>query len=39
MFNLEACLVVLAATIIFFLAAAYGYDPQHGIIRKTRAGG
>jgi len=39
MFNLEACLVVLVATLIFFLAAAYGYDPQHGIIRKTRAGG
>ncbi len=38
MFDWFSCLVVVASTIVFFLLAAYGYDPQRGMIRKTRAG-
>lgn len=38
MFNGFACLVVVVSTIVFFLLAAYGYDPQRGMIRRTRAG-
>ena len=39
MFNGFACAVVIASTCVFFLLAAYGYDPQHGMIRRTRGPG
>lgn len=31
-------LVVLASTVLFFLVAAAGYDPQRGLIRSARGG-
>jgi ABC-2 type transport system permease protein len=34
-FNAEALLVVATCAIVFFLLAAYGYDPQHGALRRT----
>ena len=39
MFNGVACAIVVGATIAFFLLAAYGYDPQRGMIRRTRGPG
>jgi ABC-2 type transport system permease protein len=36
--NWTAALVVIASAIVFFAAAAWGYDPQRGMIRRTRGG-
>ena len=35
MFEPVAALVVVAATLVFFLLAAFGYDPQHGMLRRA----
>jgi hypothetical protein len=35
-FNLLSFLAVLGALILFFLLAVWGYDPQHGMVKKTR---
>lgn len=37
-FNALAAAVVAASTVLFFVAAAWGYDPQSGMIRRTRGG-
>ena len=34
-FNGEAFLVVATCAVVFFLLAAYGYDPQHGALRRS----
>ena len=36
MFDLVSALVVAGATLVFFFLAAYGYDPQRGLLRRTR---
>jgi ABC-2 type transport system permease protein len=38
MFDPISALVVVGATLVFFLLAAYGYDPQRGLLRRTRPG-
>lgn len=38
MFNPLAAVVVIASGIVFFVAAAWGYDPARGTIRRTRGG-
>ena len=38
MFNATAAAVVVASGIVFFVAAVWGYDPQSGMIRRTRGG-
>ena len=38
MFNGVSALVVVGCTIVFFIAANFGYDPQSGILRRTRGG-
>ena len=35
-FNLLSSLIVLGALILFFLLAVWGYDPQHGLVKKAR---
>jgi ABC-2 type transport system permease protein len=35
MFEPVAALVVIVATLVFFLLAAFGYDPQRGMLRRT----
>jgi len=30
--------VVIASTIVFYLIAAAGYDPQRGLVRNVRGG-
>ena len=35
MFEPVAALVVVAATLVFFLLAAFGYDPQRGMLRRA----
>jgi len=35
MFEPVATAVVVIATIVFFMLATYGYDPQRGMIRRT----
>jgi ABC-2 type transport system permease protein len=35
MFEPVATLVVVATTVLFFLLATLGYDPQRGMIRRT----
>jgi len=35
MFEPVATAVVVVATIVFFMLATYGYDPQRGMIRRT----
>ena len=35
MFAPVAALVVVAATLVFFLLAAFGYDPQRGMLRRA----
>jgi ABC-2 type transport system permease protein len=37
-FNGTACAVVLGCTVVFFLAALWGYDPQRGSISKKPGG-
>ena len=37
-FDPVAALVVAGATVLFFLLAVIGYDPQRGMLRRTRAG-
>ena len=39
MFNWVSCLVVVGCAIVFFVIATMGYDPQSGILRRTRGGG
>ena len=39
MFNWVSALVVIGSGIAFFVIAAWGYDPQSGMIRRTRGGG
>jgi ABC-2 type transport system permease protein len=39
MFNWISALVVIGSAIVFFVIANIGYDPQSGILRKTRGGG
>ena len=36
LFNPVSALVVVVSGLIFFLIAAWGYDPQKGMIRRTR---
>ena len=38
MFNWGSALVVIGSGIAFFVIAAWGYDPQSGMIRRTRGG-
>lgn len=38
-FNAQAAAIVAGATIVFFIAASIGYDPQKGAIRKARQAG
>jgi ABC-2 type transport system permease protein len=35
MFEPVATLVVCGATVLFFLLAVFGYDPQRGMLRRT----
>lgn len=35
-FNLLSSLVVLGSLVLFFLLAVWGYDPQYGMVKKTR---
>ena len=35
MFEPVATLVVCGTTVLFFLLAVYGYDPQRGMLRRT----
>ena len=35
MFEPVATLVVVASTVIFFMLAVYGYDPQRGMARRA----
>jgi ABC-2 type transport system permease protein len=35
MFELTSALVVVASTVVFFLLAVKGYDPQRGMFRRT----
>lgn len=35
-FNFLSSTVVLGSLIVFFLAAVWGYDPQYGMVKKTR---
>src|SRR6476660_9487922 len=35
MFEPVATLVVVASTVLFFMLAVYGYDPQRGMLRRT----
>ena len=37
MFEPLSCAVVIGCTVLFFVLAMYGYDPQRGMIRRTRA--
>ena len=39
MFNGVSAAVVIGCTIVFFVVANIGYDPQSGILRRTRGGG
>jgi ABC-2 type transport system permease protein len=39
LFNWVSALVVIGSGIVFFVIAARGYDPQSGMIRRTRGGG
>lgn len=36
-FNAFACIVVLASALLFYLFAAFGYDPQRGFASQMRA--
>ena len=35
MFEPLATAVVCGSTVVFFMLATYGYDPQRGMIRRT----
>ncbi len=35
-FNAVSCAVVLGAGLLFFLLAVFGYDPQYGMVKKSR---
>ena len=37
MFNATSAAVVIGSGLVFFALAAWGYDPQRGLIRRTRA--
>jgi ABC-2 type transport system permease protein len=39
MFEPVAAAVVVGATVLFFLAAVHGYDPQRGMLRRTAPAG
>ena len=39
MFNATSAAVVICSGIAFFALAVWGYDPQRGILRRTRGGG
>lgn len=38
-FNLNSMLVVLGCSVVFFLLAVHGYDPQRGMIRRIKKTG
>jgi ABC-2 type transport system permease protein len=39
MFEPVAAAVVAGSTVVFFLAAVHGYDPQRGMLRRTAPAG